>query len=65
MAKKKKKRIAVWVDEDIYEDFRAAIKPLKITDAIRSYVRVVISSRQMTLIDVIDKGLEEFIKKNQ
>lgn len=56
-------KIQTKVTSKDYEAFRKAIYPLSPNDAIRSYIRIVISSQETTLQEVIDKGLEELVRK--
>lgn len=60
----KRKRVQVWVPHDLYDNFKKSIKPLKVGDCISSYMRVVVSSKDHSLMDVVDEGLKEFIKKS-
>lgn len=59
----KRKRVQVWVPQDLYDTFKRSIKPLRIGDCITSYMRVVVSSKDHSLLEVVDEGLKEFMKK--
>jgi hypothetical protein len=58
-----KKRLQVWVPQELYDSFKQAVKPLKMGDCVLSYMRIVVSSKNHSLVDVVDEGLKQFIKK--
>jgi hypothetical protein len=60
----KKQRVQIWVPQELYTTFKQSIKPLKVGDCISSYMRIVVSSKDHSLIEVVDEGLKEFIKKS-
>ncbi len=59
-----KKRLQVWVPQELYDSFKEAVKPLKMGDCVMAYMRIVVSSKTQSLVDVVDEGLKQFIKKN-
>ena len=57
------KRIQVWVNEELYEQFKEDLYPVTVQDAISAYVRIVVSSRTKPFQKVIDEGLEEVFRR--
>jgi len=58
-----KKRLQVWVPQELYDSFKEAVKPLKMGDCVLSYMRIVVNSKNKSLVDVVDEGLKQFMKK--
>lgn len=56
------KKVQIVVNEELWEEFRTAIKPLKLSKGIEAYIRLVVNSKKKPLQEVIDTTLEEIMK---